>query len=73
MLEVKLTITNDNLDRVQEWAEDEQQALVPYMIAAQPNYRTDTSTTIFAMLESLRQQIRDFKILLAEKEAAAKK
>lgn len=71
MVEIKLTVTNDNLHRVREWAEEQQDALVPYMVAAQPNYRTDTSTMIFAMLESVRRQIREFEERLLEKEVEA--
>jgi hypothetical protein len=37
------------------------------MIASKPTRKTDTATLVFAMLERIRNQIRDHRLVLAEK------
>lgn len=73
MLEAKLQIANDDLDRVKDWIEDAQEDLVPDMIASRPTLKTDTATTMFTLLGILRTQILQFQDLLLEKEANARR
>lgn len=73
MVEIKLTVANEDLDTVLEWIEDTEADLTEDMIASRPTRLTEHATKIFVLLENMRRQVKDFQVELARKEAEARR
>jgi hypothetical protein len=72
MLDMKLTLANDDLDTVEAFAREQSEVLAKRMVAAVPTRRTEEATTLYVMLCAMRQQIKEHRALLEEKERAAR-
>lgn len=73
MLEVKVTLANDDLEPVLDWIEDMEADLTEAMIAGRPTRESDQATLVFSVLERIRAQIRTFRTKLESLEEEARR
>jgi hypothetical protein len=72
MLEIKLTVANDDLNLLEQYINGEIERLADEACAAQPTTKTGRATVMYVYHMSIRKQIKDFRALLEEKERAAR-
>lgn len=73
MVEVKLTVANEDVQTLLDYVVKQRDALTDDMIAANDsNPKTRRATTVYVMLGPIARQLKDFQIRLAALEKEAK-
>ena len=72
MVEIKLSIANDDVDAVDAFLKAQIEELADRAIAPVPTTKTNMATTMMVLWGFARKQIKDHRALVAQKEAAAK-
>ena len=73
MVDVTLTIQNDEVAKLRSWIEDQEDALVEDMIAPILTAETDRANTVYRVLQALDVKLADHQLHLARLEEEDKK
>jgi len=72
MIDVTITLQNDEVGRMRSWIEAQERELTDLMMAPTATRATEQANTVFRLLRDMDQQLHGFQLLLTEKEEAAR-
>ncbi len=73
MVDVTLTIMNEDLSKIRSYIEEQNDRLIEDMCAPVVTPESDRANVVFSLLNRLDAQLSDFEVLLARKEEEASK